>query len=305
MSLRKGKFAMTPTLNQRLNYILRSLTAEGKRSILQGIPLWRARVHKRNHWLATSDMEPRTRDILSCPDLEFIPTVPEAGQLEDGILTMHNGLKVLAGSYSGDPMTQLLHQTKGIHEPQEEKVFAQVLKHLPPGSSMLELGAWWGFYSMWFKKEVFDADLYLIEPFRDNLDFGKKNLALNGMHACFLQAFIGATSSNTDKTPSISIDDALARFQLDHLTILHCDIQGHELAMLQGAKQSLRKRCIDYFFISTHSTNLHYSCLDTLRSTDYHILAHADMLNTYSFDGLIVARRSELPGCPVVPIATR
>lgn len=297
---------MTVTLHQRLNYIRRSLTAEGKRNILQGIALWRARVHKRNHWLVTSDMEPRTRDVLSCPDLKSIPTVPEAGQLEDGILTMHNGLKVLAGSYSGDPMTQLLHQTKGVHEPQEEKVFARVLKHLPPRSSMLELGAWWGFYSMWFKKEVPDADLYLIEPFQENLEFGEKNLALNGMQASFLQAFIGATTTNPARdTPSISIDDALTHFQLDHLTILHCDIQGHELAMLQGAKQCLHRRCIDYFFISTHATNLHYACLDTLRSADYEILAHADMLDTYSFDGLIAARRSELQTCPAVPIATR
>lgn len=297
---------MQVTLPQRLNYIHRSLTGEGKRSLLQGIPLWRARVHKRNHWLATSDMGPRTRDVLSCPDLKSIPTVPDAGQLQDGILTMHNGLKVLAGSYSGDPMTQLLHQTKGIHEPQEEKVFAQVLKHLPPRSSMLELGAWWGFYSMWFKKEIPDANLYLIEPFQENLEFGKKNLALNRMQASFLQAFIGAASANpTGATPSISIDDALTQFQLNHLTILHCDIQGHELAMLQGAAQSLQKRCIDYFFISTHTTNLHYACLDTLRSANYQILAHADMLDTYSFDGLIAARRSELPGCPPVPIATR
>ncbi len=302
---RKSNFAMTVTLHQRLNYIRRSLTAEGKRTILQGIPLWRARVHKRNHWLETSDMEPRTRDVLSCPDLESIPTVPRAGQLQDGVLTMHNGLKVLAGSYSGDPMTQLLHQTKGIHEPQEEKVFAQVLKHLPPRSSMLELGAWWGFYSMWFKKEVPDADLYLIEPFQENLEFGKRNLALNGMQAAFLQAFIGTSSSTTGKIPSITIDDALARFQIDYLTILHCDIQGHELAMLKGATRSLQRRCIDYFFISTHTTNLHYACLDALRSADYLILAHADMLDTYSFDGLIAARRSELQGCPAVPIATR
>lgn len=297
---------MQTSFINRIDYILRSLTAGGTRNIFKGFRLWRQRVQKRNNWLKTSDMEPRTKDVLSCPDLETIPTVPDAGQLKDGVLIMHNGLKVIAGSYSGDPMTQLLHRTKGIHEPQEEKVFAQVLKHLPPHSSMLELGAWWGFYSMWFKKELPDGALYLIEPFQENLEFGKKNLALNGMQASFLQAFIGATSTKpTGATPSISIDDALAHFQLDHLTILHCDIQGHELSMLQGAKQSLRKRCIDYFFISTHTTNLHYACLDILRSADYQILAHADILNTYSFDGLIAARRSELPGCPVVPIATR
>jgi hypothetical protein len=226
--------------------------------------------------------------------------------MANGILTMHNGLKVLAGSYSGDPMTRLLQRTQGIHEPQEEKVFAQVLKHLAPQSSMLELGAWWGFYSMWFQKELPKSHLYLIEPVQDNLEFGKKNLALNGMQATFHHAFIASESSAPSAgIPSISIDDALKLFQLHHLTILHCDIQGYEFAMLEGASNSLERRAIDYFFISTHTTNLHYACLDRLRQADYEILAQADMLDTYSFDGLIAARRRELQGCTPVSIARR
>lgn len=290
----------------RINYILRSLTAEGRRNVFRGLPLWRERVRKRTHWLKTHDMEPRTEDVLACPDLATISTVSDAGYLHDGILTMHNGIKVVSGSYSGDPMTRLLQRTKGIHEPQEEKVFAQVLKHLQPKSSMLELGAWWGFYSMWFKKELPESEIHLIEPFKENLEFGKKNLALNGMQAKFHQAFIASESNILpDATPSVNIDDALQLFQIDHLSILHCDIQGHELAMLGGAQKSLEKRMIDYFFISTHCTNLHYSCLDILREANYEIIAHADMLDTYSFDGLIAARRRELRGCPPVKISTR
>lgn len=295
-----------PSPLKRLEYIHRSLTEEGNRSLFRGYALWRERAKKRKHWLATSDMEPRTREVLACPDLKSIPTVPGAGELHDGVLTMHNGLKVLSGSYSGDPMTNLLSRTKGIHEPQEEKVFAEVLKYIPPGSAMLELGAWWGFYSMWFRKEVADGRLFLIEPFADNLAFGEKNLALNGMSATFLQAFIDVTSHREgDQTPFVCIDDALAQFGIDRLAILHCDIQGYEAAMLRGAAKSIAARKIDYFFLSSHCTNLHYECLDLLRSEDYEILAHADMLDTYSFDGLIVGRRKELKGCPPVPIALR
>lgn len=295
-----------PSSTKRLKYIYRSLTGEGRRSPLQGFFLWRDRVKKRQHWLATSDMEPRTQEVLACPDLQDIPTVSGAGQLLDGELLMHNGLKVLSGSYSGDPMTNLLSRTKGIHEPQEEKVFAEVLKFIPPGSAMLELGAWWGFYSMWFRKEIADGRLFLIEPFAENLAFGEKNLALNGMNATFLQAFIDSSSHQTaGQTRFINIDDAMKEFSLDRLAILHCDIQGYEAAMLKGASQSIAERKIDYLFISSHGTNLHYECLDILRSANYEILAHADMLDTYSFDGLIVGRRKELDGCPPIPVALR
>lgn len=291
---------------RRLHVVYRSLTGEGRRALWRGIPLWRERARKREHWLATRDMEPRTQEVLSCPDMRCIPIVPNAGDLHDGMLTMHNGLRVLAGSYSGDPMTDLLKRTKGIHEPQEEKVFAEVLKFIAPASAMLELGAWWGFYSMWFRKEVPDGRLFLIEPSAENLEFGRKNLALNGMEAVFLQAFIDSQSRTGPKgIPSVCIDDALGQLSIDRLAVLHCDIQGYEAAMLHGASVSITKRKIDYFFLSSHTTNLHYECLDVLRAADYEILAHADMLDTFSFDGFIAARRRELNGCQAVKIASR
>jgi hypothetical protein len=297
---------MQTSFANRIDYILRSLTAGSTRNFFKGFRLWRERVRKRNNWLQTHDMELRIQDVLSCPDLGSIPTVPEAGQIHDGILTMHNGLKVISGSYSGDAMTRLLQRTKGIHEPQEEKVFAEVLKHIPSNSSMLELGAWWGFYSMWFKKEIPEANLYLIEPSEENLKFGMRNLELNGMSARFHQAFVGSKSETPhNATSTISIDDAFLTLEIEKLAILHCDIQGHEFEMLEGAKKSINNRLIDYFFISTHTTNLHYACVDFLHQSDYEILAHADMLNTYSYDGLIAARRKELPRCPQVKIATR
>jgi hypothetical protein len=297
---------MQTSFVNRMNYILRSLTAGGTRNIFKGFRLWRERVRKRNNWLQTHDMELRIQDVLSCPDLASIPIVPEAGKIHDGILTMHNGLKVISGSYSGDAMTRLLQRTKGIHEPQEEKVFAEVLKHISEGSSILELGAWWGFYSMWFKKEVPYANLYLIEPSEENLKFGVQNIELNDMSAQFFQAFIGNRSEpSPNATSTISIDDAFQTLKIDSLAILHCDIQGHEFAMLEGAKKSIANRLIDYFFVSTHTTNLHYACLDLLQQSQYEILAHADMLDTYSYDGFIAARRMELSGCPKVKIVTR
>jgi hypothetical protein len=44
---------------------------------------------------------------------------------------------------------------------------------------MIELGAFWSFYSMWFNKEVENAINYMVEPDSFNLGQGKRNFKLN------------------------------------------------------------------------------------------------------------------------------
>jgi hypothetical protein len=44
----------------------------------------------------------------------------------------------------------LIELCKGYHEPQEELVFHKVMKRLPPNATMIELGGYWAFYSLWF-----------------------------------------------------------------------------------------------------------------------------------------------------------
>ncbi|MBI4681229.1 MAG: hypothetical protein HY753_08545 [Nitrospirae bacterium] len=97
---------------------------------------------KRQWW------ERRINDVLSCPDNKFIPRVNNAGSIKDGFLVMHNGIKVLPLSYSGYPMLKMLIENKGVHEPQEERVFFEILKKMPERAVMMELGCYWSFYSM-------------------------------------------------------------------------------------------------------------------------------------------------------------
>ena len=70
---------------------------------------------------------------------------------------MHNGLRVLYGRYYGSWVNEIISQLKGVHEPQEERVFYEVLKHIPAGATMVEAGCYWGYYSMWFARQVQDA----------------------------------------------------------------------------------------------------------------------------------------------------
>jgi hypothetical protein len=60
--------------------------------------------------------------------------------------------------------------------------------------------------------------------------------------------------------------------------------------MLLGAKQTIADDKIGYFFISTHSDEVHYKCLELLKQKGYLIVTSIDLQETFSEDGLIVAK---------------
>jgi hypothetical protein len=246
----------------------------------------------------------RTRDVMASPDNDFIPRVANAGAFVDGCQIMHNGLRIVPGSYYGKPVAKMLELNKGVHEPQEERAFAEVLRHIPPGGVMLELGAYWSFYSMWFCQVVQGARCWMVEPETENLEFGKENFSVNGLTGEFVRAFVGAANrAAVNGTPQIGVDDFLTEKGISHLNILHSDIQGFEVEMLKGAAKSLSAKVVDFVFISTHSNDLHRNCVQTLKDHGYNILAQADLDDTYSFDGLIVAGAPGVPGATTLSIS--
>lgn len=239
----------------------------------------------------------RIKDVLASPDNQFIPRVPDAGQVRDGLQTMHNGLRILRGSYYGSTITRMLRKNRGVHEPQEERAFGVILPLIPRGGVMLELGAYWAFYSMWFLKQVERGAAYLVEPSADNLEMGKRNFEHNGVTGDFLQAYAGRANGRApDGVRVIGVDDYMAERGIARLDILHADIQGAELDMLAGARRALEERNVGFIFISTHSNPLHYDCVKALQGHGYQILADCDLDDTYSFDGLIVAKAPGMPG---------
>ena len=77
---------------------------------------------------------------------------------------------------------------------------------------------------------------------------------------------------------------------ISKIDILHADIQGYEVEMLQSCSKSLASRTIDFLFISTHSQELHDGTIDLLRRSDYRIDISADVdEGTTSFDGFVLA----------------
>ena len=241
--------------------------------------------------------QPRIAEVCASPDNGHIPRVAAAGTIENGRIVMHNGIRVGALSYTGGGALQMLIANRGVHEPQEERAFGDVLRCVAPGSAMLELGAFWSFYSLWFLKDVPTGKCYVVEPNASSLAAGRLNFRLNGKSAVFEQAYVGNPELESDDgTPFITVDNFCSRHGIDHLAILHADIQYAEFDMLVGARELLGRHGADFVFISSHSDELHHRCIATLESHGYRILASADLAETYSCDGLIVARSPKAVG---------
>ena len=250
----------------------------------------------RRAWVA------RIADVLACPDLAAIPRVRGAGRVRGGTQLMHNGLRVVAGGYYGYPLTRMMRLSGGVHEPQEERAFGAVLPFVPPGGVMIEMGAYWAFYSMWFNRVVPDARSFVVEPLANNLKIGRENFRLNGMTGTFRQAFVGKASRDGD-VPTVSVDDFVERERIDFVHLLHADVQGYELDMLAGSRRVLEQRRVGYVFISTHSEELHAQCAAELRRHGLKVLADATPARSYSFDGLLVARSDTIAGPDEIPIS--
>ncbi|MEK7818973.1 MAG: FkbM family methyltransferase [Bacteroidota bacterium] len=248
----------------------------------------------------------RIEDVKNCPDNEHITRVADAGKVVKGKQIMHNGLKIHLGSYYGPEVATQLIINKGVHEPQEEYVFQEVLKAgIRKDATMVELGAFWSFYSMWFNSEVENAKNYMVEPDKFNMGFGIRNFKLNKMNGNFTNAFVSSKSDKTTSPETIYIDDFVNTNNIDFIDILHSDIQGYEFEMLKGAESFIDKDKIGYLFISTHANDVHYDCLNFLSSKNYLILVDIDVDKTFSIDGLIVARSKNYHGLNEIKISLK
>jgi hypothetical protein len=202
--------------------------------------------------------------------------------------------------YYGKGMTKLLRRNRGSHEPQEELVFADVLRRLEPGATMIECGAYWGFYSLWFTRDVPRARAWLIEPDAVHLQVGRRNFEANGLHATYVQALVGRRPESGEPQ-TVSIDDLAVEHEIDQLNLLHADIQGAEAEMLEGAVGLFSTRRIDFVFISTHGGNLHQQCVQRLHEFGYEVPISIGPEMSYSVDGLVVGHR---PGVIDSPLAS-
>jgi hypothetical protein len=232
----------------------------------------------------TDDYLGRFREIVSDPLNLLITRDSVAGMVEDEFVYLHNGNKVpISGIFSYyDEFSKILVINRGVHEPLEEYVFQELLKILPQDPTMLELGAYWGHYSMWLKKNHPKATVYLVEPDETNIQAGKYNFQQNKFEGKFIKAFVGKSQ--------FEVDTFMKTEPVVHLDVLHADIQGYEVEMLEGCSNAIQEKIIDYIFVSTHSQEIHHNVIDKLSLFGYRIEVSADVdYETTSFDGFVFA----------------
>ena len=263
------------------------------------------------------ELKRRIRMSVFCQDCDDLPKVSGAGQTFDGrgpnagdgpyrYQRMHNGLRVIEDCYHGKGITEIIRLLHGHHEPQEEKAFESVLAHFPPGSTMIELGSHWSYYSLWFNRHIKDAQNYMIEPDPANLEAGRRNFTINGLKGSFHNYSVGNVSlearpfeceSDNVIRPleQICVDDFVEKNSIPFVDLLFADIQGYEFHMLQGAARSIREKRIRFIFVSTHhhlishDPIIHHRCLEFIKDHGGHIILSHTISESFSGDGLIVA----------------
>jgi hypothetical protein len=239
-----------------------------------------------------SEFTERFREIVSDPINVLIRRVPNAGYVDRSHrVILHNSNRVpLAGegSYYGD-FSQILILNRGVHEPLEEFCFQSVLDCLRNQRPvMLELGSYWAHYSMWLLRREGRAKCILVEPDISAMKCGMNNFKANGFEGEFINEFVSSAS--------FGIDGFKLKRNLAKIDILHADIQGYEVEMLESARQSLIARDIDYVFISTHSDELHDAVCCILKDCKYRIEVSANYsTESTSSDGFVLATNPNLP----------
>ena len=272
---------------------------------------------------AMCTLEERVLIAMRCRDADVLPKVANAGaviRMADGtaVQIMHNGVKVLAGAYYGDWMQELITRSRGHHEPQEELLFTEVLRHIPGEASMIELGGFWSFYSIWFLTRDGRRRSFVVEADPSHLEVGRINARLNDCTPVFIHAFAGGhaappapfqtEASGVIELPCVSVASLLADHGIARLDLLHCDAQGVELAVVESCLELAAAGRLDWLIVSTHAYHIskdpltHQRCLAVLRQAGATILVEHDVHESFSGDGLIVARFGPVPAGWLYPV---
>lgn len=266
-------------------------------------------------------------DLLKVEDAGTVLTDADGTRVQ----VMHNGVRVPADGYCGPWMTDLITRCRGHHEPQEERQFHAVMQALPTDATMIELGGNWSYYTAWFLRGAPGRRAVVLEPDPLNRAVGGQTMALNGFAAeelelngatpraavadnlrvVFVEGFAGAVSTPatpflTERSgmlllPCFSVPHLMALHGMNRLDVLHCDTQGAELGVLQGCQALFQTGRIGWVLVSTHVPQIsgdaltHHRCLELLRRNGAAVVAEHDPWESFSGDGLIVARFGAFP----------
>jgi FkbM family methyltransferase len=197
------------------------------------------------------------------------------------------------------------------HEDFQTNMFVDALSQIKTNNPvMIELGSNDCFYSILFNKffnGVENISNICIEVSSKLIDLGISNIQANNCNNFqFKHSRIGTLDqeyfdmiSQSDPnlwgnlaTQTTSLKELINEFKLKNISILHMDIQGSEIFILNELLDL--DIDINYIFVSTHVDSAfgstHDKCLETLKSINFEILFSNPSEGGYG-DGLIIAKK--------------
>jgi FkbM family methyltransferase len=175
----------------------------------------------------------------------------------------------------------------GSYEFAKQRMFSETLR---PGDVVFDIGANVGFYSLLAAVRIGTTGrVYAFEPLPRNLGFLRRNLDLNRIgNVEILDAAVAAQSgvaafdvgggpclgrvdaAGTLAVRAVSIDALVSSGELPPPSVIKMDIEGGELAALEGARATL-ERHRPMVFLATHGDAVHRASCALLEAAGYEL----------------------------------
>jgi FkbM family methyltransferase len=267
---------------------------------------------------------------IGCHDADVIPKVEGAGEVVDRdsvmVQVMHNGVVIEEGCYYGPWMTEIIRSLRGHHEPQEELVFDRIVRRLQADHThplgMIEFGAFWGYYSLWYAHEFPTARVVAMEPDPTCMRAGARNVALNELEnqVEFVAGaigprpgeqldFVSEIDGQVHRVVQHDLSSLMTLADLDRVDLVLADVQGAETVLLERGRGLLADGRVRFLIVSTHHHSIsgdpltHQHALRLLNDLGANIIAEHSVAESYSGDGLIAVSFDDRDEHFTVPIS--
>jgi len=179
---------------------------------------------------------------------------------------------------------KILRVLTGSYEPAQTRLFCESIR---PGDTVLDVGAAAGYYTLLTSGLVGpQGGVIAFEPDSRNAAFLRNHVEANRIdNVSVFQIAVGAHdetarfASGTGTGTGHLADDGTVSVQvrsLDNLVLsqhhrpshIKIDVEGAELAVIEGARKTLQK-FRPVIFLSTHGQDVHQACCERLRELGY------------------------------------
>ncbi len=183
----------------------------------------------------------------------------------------------------------------GSYEFEKQQLFVKVLESLEANSTIFDVGANVGFYSMLSATVLPSSNVYAFEPLPRNIDFLRRHIALNKFENIkLIPSAVGSVKGTAlfdDSTnPSmgalspdgktqvevVCVDDLLSSGFIRVPDLIKMDIEGGEIEALKGMQNMLKNQPPKAIFLSTHGSEIHDTCCKILTSSGFVLISIND-----------------------------